>query len=309
MSISAESFKGQNFISMKDYNRDALDFLLEKSDEMIPKAEWGSSILSGKVMASLFFEPSTRTRLSFESSMQKLGGSVTGFAQAGVSSVAKGESLEDTIRTVENYCDIIVIRHPEETSSIRASQVSSVPVINAGSGSWEHPTQALLDLHCIKHAFGVIDGLSIALCGDLLYGRTVHSLIIALTKYDVDVTLVSPPQLRLRDDIKRDVEGKIQYVEVEDLKEVVPNIDVLYVTRIQKERFSDPEVYKRFRDVYLVDKKLVEAGREKLIVMHPLPRVNEIHEDVDGLPNAWYFKQVRHGVYTRMALLSLIVGC
>lgn len=308
MNISSERFKGKDFISMRDYNRDELDFILHIADEMIPAVEEGTQLLAGKILASLFFEPSTRTRLSFESSMQRLGGNVIGFAQASVSSIAKGESLEDTIRTVENYCDVIAIRHPEEDSSIRASKVSKVPVINAGAGSWEHPTQALLDLHCIKHAYGDIDGLNIALCGDLLYGRTVHSLILALTNYDVNLTLVSPPQLRMRSDIAREVRRKIDFDEVEGLKEVVPNLDVLYVTRIQKERFSDPDVYNKLKDVYIVDKELLKQGKERLMVMHPLPRVSEIHEGVDELPNAWYFRQVKHGIYARMALLSLLIG-
>ncbi|RJS87593.1 aspartate carbamoyltransferase [Candidatus Bathyarchaeota archaeon] len=293
---------------MLDFNREEIDFILDKASEMKPLAERGSDLLKGRVMAALFFEPSTRTRLSFEAAMQRLGGGVIGFAQPGVSSIAKGESFEDTIRTVENYADVIVIRHPEEDSAIRAAKVAEVPVINAGSGPWEHPTQALLDLHTIREAKGRIDGLKIALLGDLLYGRTVHSLTFALANYDVKLYLVSPPQLRMRRDVLERVEGRLNYVETSDLKSILPELDVLYVTRVQKERFPRPEDYEAVKDAYRIDRETLRDAREDLIVMHPLPRVTEISTDVDETPHAWYFRQVRHGLYVRMALLALVLG-
>jgi len=306
--VDASSFKGRDVVSMLDFNREEIDFILDKASEMKPLAERGSDLLKGRVMAALFFEPSTRTRLSFEAAMQRLGGGVIGFAQPGVSSIAKGESFEDTIRTVENYADVVVIRHPEEDSSIRAAKVAEVPVINAGSGPWEHPTQALLDLHTIREAKGRIDGLKIALLGDLLYGRTVHSLTFALANYDVKLYLVSPPQLRMRRDVLERVEGRLNYVETRDLKSILPELDVLYVTRVQKERFPRPEEYEAVKDAYRIDRETLRDAREDLIVMHPLPRVTEISTDVDETPHAWYFRQVRHGLYVRMALLALVLG-
>jgi len=306
--VDASSFKGRDVVSMLDFNREEIDFILDKASEMKPLAERGSDLLRGRVMAALFFEPSTRTRLSFEAAMQRLGGGVIGFAQPGVSSIAKGESFEDTIRTVENYADVIVIRHPEEDSAIRAAKVAEVPVINAGSGPWEHPTQALLDLHTIREAKGRIDGLKIALLGDLLYGRTVHSLTFALANYDVKLYLVSPPQLRMRRDVFERVEGRLNYVETSDLKSILPELDVLYVTRVQKERFPRPEDYEAVKDAYRIDRETLRDAREDLIVMHPLPRVTEISTDVDETPHAWYFRQVRHGLYVRMALLALVLG-
>ena len=274
--VDALSFKGRDVVSMLDFNREEIDFILDKASEMKPLAERGSDLLKGRVMAALFFEPSTRTRLSFEAAMQRLGGGVIGFAQPGVSSIAKGESFEDTIRTVENYADVIVIRHPEEDSAIRAAKVAEVPVINAGSGPWEHPTQALLDLHTIREAKGRIDGLKIALLGDLLYGRTVHSLTFALANYDVKLYLISPPQLRMRRDVLERVEGRLNYVETSDLKSILPELDVLYVTRVQKERFPRPEDYEAVKDAYRIDRETLRDAREDLIVMHPLPRVTEI---------------------------------
>jgi len=306
--VNASDFMGESFISMRDYGREELDFLLDKADEMMQLADTGSDLLKGRILATLFFEPSTRTRLSFESSMLRLGGGVTGFAEPKISSVAKGESLEDTVRTVESYCDVIVMRHPEEDSSRRAAEAASIPVINGGAGSWEHPTQAALDLHTIRHAKNTIDGLTIALAGDLLYGRTVHSLMIALSNYDVQLYLVSPPQLKMREDVIQDVGDKVEYTEVEELEPIMPELDVLYATRIQKERFSDPQAYEKLKDAYLIDKELLEKGKQDITLMHPLPRVTEIAEEVDNTPQAWYFKQVKHGIYLRMALLALTLG-
>ena len=306
--VEASSFKGRDVVSMLDFNREEIDFILDKASEMKPLAERGSDLLKGRILATLFFEPSTRTRLSFEAAMHRLGGEVIGFAQPGVSSIAKGESFEDTIRTVENYADVIVVRHPEEDSAVRAAKVAEIPVINAGSGPWEHPTQALLDLHTIREAKGRIDGLNIALVGDLLYGRTVHSLAFALANYDVKLYLVSPPQLKMRRDVLKKVEGRLNYVETDDLKSILPELDVLYVTRVQRERFPRPEDYEAVKDAYRIDREMLRDAREDLIVMHPLPRVTEIATDVDETPHAWYFRQVRHGLYVRMALLALVLG-
>ncbi len=306
--VEASSFKGRDVVSMLDFNREEIDFILDRASEMKPLAERGSDLLRGRILATLFFEPSTRTRLSFEAAMHRLGGGVIGFAQPGVSSIAKGESFEDTIRTVENYADVIVVRHPEEDSAVRAAKVAEIPVINAGSGPWEHPTQALLDLHTIREAKGKIDGLNIALVGDLLYGRTVHSLAFALANYDVKLYLVSPPQLKMRRDVLEKVEGHLNYVETGDLKSILPELDVLYVTRVQKERFPRPEDYEAVKDAYRIDREMLRDAREDLIVMHPLPRVTEIATDVDETPHAWYFRQVRHGLYVRMALLALVLG-
>jgi aspartate carbamoyltransferase catalytic subunit len=306
--INSNYFKGKDFISMRDYGREELGYILEIAEGMKLLEEEKSELLKGKILATLFFEPSTRTRLSFESSMLRLGGGILGFAEPGVSSVAKGESLEDTIRTVESYCDIIAMRHPEEDSSIRAAKVAGIPILNAGSGAWEHPTQAVLDLHAIKTAKGVIDDLTIALVGDLLYGRTVHSLMIALSNYNVKLYLISPPQLKMREDVKRDLKKSVEYIETDDLKGVIPELDVLYATRIQKERFSDPREYERLKDAYLIDRKMIKKGKENLMLMHPLPRVSEISTEVDDMSNAWYFKQVKHGIYVRMAILALALG-
>jgi aspartate carbamoyltransferase catalytic subunit len=291
---------------MRDFSREELDYLLKVSDDMMELEKTGTDLANGKVMGALFFEPSTRTRLSFETAMLRLGGSVTGFADPGISSVKKGETMEDTLKTVQEYVDIIAMRHPDDLSSRQAVKVVEIPLINGGSGSWEHPTQALLDLHTIKHAKGKIDDLTIGLCGDLLYGRTVHSLMIALSKYNnMKLYLISPEKLKMRKDVIEDTKGKIDYEETERLEDVVGDLDVLYMTRIQKERFSSEEEYNRFKGAYVVDRNLMKKAKKDMVLMHPLPRVDEIDKEVDELPNAWYFKQVRHGVYARMAIIAL----
>lgn len=306
--VDASSFKGRHIISMRDFDRDELDFILDKATEMQPLVEEGSDILKGKILATLFFEPSTRTRLSFESAMSRLGGSVIGFAEPGVSSVAKGESLWDTIKVVEQYADVIAMRHPSEDAARLAAEVASIPVINGGSGPWEHPTQALLDLHTILTAKSRIDGLTIALVGDLLYGRTVHSLAVALRNYNVKVYFVSPEELRMRKDVIDDVKGRLNYEETGDLKALLPKLDVLYATRVQKERFNDPADYEKVKDAYLINKAFLNNAKPELAVMHPLPRITEIATDVDDTPHAWYFRQAGHGVYVRMALIALVLG-
>ena len=306
--VDAASFKGRDIISMREFNREEIDLILSTATDMMPLAEKGSDLLKGKILATLFFEPSTRTRLSFESSMHRLGGSVIGFAQPQTSSVAKGETLADTIKTVESYSDVIAMRHPSEDSSIIAAKVASIPVINGGSGPWEHPTQACLDLHTIMTAKGTIDGLTIALVGDLLYGRTTHSLAVALRNYDVKVYFVSPNQLKMRDDVISDVKGKLDYEETSDLNSILPELDILYATRVQKERFKDPADYEKVKDAYLINKAFLEGAKPELRVMHPLPRITEIATDVDDSPHALYFGQVKHGIYTRMALIALVLG-
>lgn len=306
--VNASNFKNRHFISMRDYNRDELDYIFNVSDEMIPLEKKGSNLCNGKILGALFFEPSTRTRLSFESAMLRLGGGVTGFADPSVSSTKKGESMEDTIKTVENYVDIIAMRHPDEWSSRKAAKVAKIPIINGGSGSWEHPTQAVLDMHTIKHAKEEIDGLTIGLCGDLLYGRTTHSLMIGLSNYDVKLKLISPKKLAMREDVIKDTQGKVDYDETEDLIEVLPELDVLYATRIQRERFPSEEEYNLYKDAYIIDNKILTKAKKDICLMHPLPRVNEIAIEVDNHPGAWYFRQVHHGIYVRMAIIALALG-
>ncbi|RJS84077.1 aspartate carbamoyltransferase [Candidatus Bathyarchaeota archaeon] len=301
-------FTNRDIISIRGFTREEIDYILEVSRMMEPLAEKGSDMLRGKVLAELFFEPSTRTMLSFQTAMYKLGGNVIGFAEPGVSSVWKGESLADTVRVVENYSDVIVLRHPLEGAARLAAEYAKVPVINAGSGAEEHPTQALLDLYTILKYKGGIDGLSIILMGDLRYGRTVHSLAYALSLYDVDLHLVSPDLLRMRKEVIEDIKGYIKVTEHRDLMEVLPDADVLYVTRIQKERFPDLGEYEKVKGSYVIDLNVLKKARNDLIVLHPLPRVDEIAVEVDSTSFAKYFEQTRNGVIVRMALLALVLG-
>jgi len=271
-------------------------------------AKKGSNMLHGKILATLFFEPSTRTRLSFEAAMNKLGGTTIGFAEPKVAAIKKGENLADTIRVVENYADVLVLRHPLEGAARLAAEFSDVPVINAGSGAEEHPTQALLDLYTILKEKGTIDGLNITLMGDLRYGRTVHSLAYALSLYDVKLTLVSPELLRMRKEVSDAIKQRINIVECSAVEDVLPETDVLYVTRIQEERFPDPAEYAKVSGTYKIDISTLEGAKEDLIIMHPLPRVDEIAHEVDDTPYARYFQQVWNGIVTRTALLALIFG-
>jgi len=307
--VSKADFKGKHFISMSDYGRAQLDYILDVADEMVELEKQGSQLAKGKVLASLFMEPSTRTRLSFESSMFRLGGSVTTVADPMTSSMKKGETLEDTIRTVMNYVDIIAMRHPDNDAAIRASKVSSVPFINGGSGTWEHPTQTLLDLHCIRTAKGRIDGLTIGMVGDLKNGRTVHSLLKALRNYDVKVYCIAPDPLKMKPEVIEEVKDKIEVTEVSDLPKTMPKLDVVYMTRIQRERFATQEEYDKVKDSHRMDRRMVQRhGKKYVAIMHPPPRVNWISTDVDDLPNAWYFRQMKHGIYTRMAIIALALG-
>jgi aspartate carbamoyltransferase catalytic subunit len=311
---AVRAFRGRSVVSVSDFGKAEILGLLDAARRFDRYEKEGPAwrpvepLLPGRVLGVLFFEPSTRTRLSFESAMLRLGGSVLGFADAGISSLTKGESLGDTIRVVEGYCDAIVLRHPREGAARLAAETAQIPVINGGDGSNQHPTQTLLDLYTIRQAAGRLDGLRVAFMGDLRYGRTVHSLATALLHFDVDLKFVGPENLRLprdlRDGLRR--EGRLS-VEVERLEDA-GDVDVLYVTRIQKERFPDPMDYERVRNAYRVDRASLEPLGPDLKILHPLPRVNEVAPDVDDLPGALYFRQTRNGVCVRMALLHLILG-
>ncbi|MCJ7714658.1 aspartate carbamoyltransferase [Candidatus Bathyarchaeota archaeon] len=301
-------FTGRDIISIEDFSRKEIDYILQVSQKMEPVATKGSDLLKGKILATLFFEPSTRTRLSFEAAMLKLGGSTIGFADADISSVKKGETLSDTIRTIENYAEAIALRHPLEGSARLAAEFSNVPILNAGSGAEEHPTQALMDLYTIKKEKGKIDNLKIALVGDLRYGRTVHSLACALSLYNIELFLISPESLRMRKGLVNSIKNKISIIEDKNLEKILPQIDVLYVTRIQKERFPDPAEYSKVKGVYKIGINTIKAGKENLILLHPLPRLDEISAEIDKTPHAKYFQQVRNGIVVRMALLSLVLG-
>ena len=303
------NFAGRDIISIKDFNREEIDYILKVASKMEPIAKTGSEMLKGKILATLFFEPSTRTRLSFESAMHRLGGATIGFAEAEIASVKKGENLADTIRTVENYADVIALRHPLEGAARLAAEFAEVPIINAGSGAEEHPTQALLDLYTIMKEKNRIDGLNIALMGDLRYGRTVHSLAYALSMYDVKLYLISPDILRMRKEVLKTLkEKKVEVVEKSRIEDVIGELDVLYVTRIQKERFPDPAEYAKVRGSYRIDLETLKDAKEDLVILHPLPRVDEIAPEVDSTPHARYFRQVWNGIIVRMALLALILG-
>ena len=271
-------------------------------------AKKGSDMLHGKILATLFFEPSTRTRLSFEAAMNKLGGTTIGFAEPRATAIKKGENLADTIRVVENYADVLVLRHPLEGAARLAAEFSDVPIINAGSGAEEHPTQALLDLYTILKEKGQIDGLNITLMGDLRYGRTVHSLAYALSLYKVNLFLVSPELLRMRREVSDAIKKRIKIVERTAVGDVLPETDVLYVTRIQEERFPDPSEYVKVRGTYKIGVDTLNDAKEDMIIMHPLPRVDEIDHEVDNTRHARYFQQVWNGIVTRTALLALILG-
>jgi aspartate carbamoyltransferase catalytic subunit len=301
-------FRCRDIISLKDFSREEIDHILKVAQTMEPVAKEGSDLLQGKILATLFFEPSTRTRLSFESAMQRLGGSTIGFAEAEITSVKKGESLADTMRVVESYADVIVVRHPLEGAARLAAEFANVPVISGGSGAEEHPTQALLDLYTILKNKGGIDELSIALVGDLRYGRTVHSLAYALSLFNVKLFFVSPEMLRMRREVLETIKGKIRVVERTGLEDVIGDIDVLYVTRIQKERFPEVAEYAKVRGSYRVNLELLEKARKDMIILHPLPRVDEIAAEVDATVHARYFGQVWNGVVMRMGLLGLVLG-
>ena len=302
------SFKGRDIISIRDLTKKEIEHILKVATTMEPLTKTGSNTLEGKILACLFLEPSTRTRLSFESAMNRLGGRCIGISEPRTSSIEKGESLEDTIRVVENYADAIVLRHPSEDAIRLAAECASIPVINGGSGAEEHPTQTLLDLYTMKREMGKIDGLDIALLGDLKYGRTAHSLAYALALYNVNLHLVSPTSLIMPRQIVEDISKKIRVTETHNIEETIPKVDVLYATRIQKERFSNPKDYESVKGAYKITLQTISNAKKNMIIMHPLPRIDEIAPEVDHSLHARYFKQVWYGVITRMALLSLILG-
>jgi len=290
-------------ISAKQFSREDIDYILKKGKEMINIKN--SNLLQGKILATLFFEPSTRTRLSFESAMYRLGGNVIGFHSSDVSSIKKGETIADTIRTVENYSDCIVMRHSLEGAATLAAKFAKIPIINAGSGSGEHPTQALLDLLTISEEIGPLDGLNIGLMGDLKYGRTVHSLSILLSNYNVNVYFISPVQLRMRNRDKDFLQQRqINYKEIIDYRKILSILDVLYMTRIQKERFVDSEEYEKIKNYYHFMKEDLKETKDNFRLLHPLPRITEISPDVDNSEKAIYFKQTSYGIPMRKALLA-----
>ncbi|MDR2912926.1 MAG: aspartate carbamoyltransferase [Alistipes sp.] len=266
-------------------------------------------LLQGKVIATLFFEPSTRTRLSFESAINRLGARVIGFSDASNTSVAKGETLHDTISVISNYCDMIVMRHSLEGAARYASEVASVPVVNAGDGANQHPSQTLLDLYSIQKTQGRLDGLKVMMVGDLKYGRTVHSLLEALSHFDTEFVFVSPPELRMPAEYRNLLDRKgLRYTESSELADNIADIDILYMTRIQKERFNDPMEYERVKNTYVLRASMLAGARGSMKILHPLPRVGEIATDVDDSPHAYYFKQVENGVYARMAIICYLLN-
>jgi len=305
------SFKGTDIVSIRDLEKDQILEILDLAERMIPyaKGDVFTKVLEGRLLANLFFEPSTRTRLSFESAMQRLGGKVLDIGHISTTSIVKGETLADTVRMFEYYADVIVLRHPHEGASRLAAHFSSRPVINAGDGAGQHPTQTLLDLFTIRRDKHGFDGLRAAIIGDLKYGRTVHSLAEALAMFGVELTFVAPEQLQMPKETinevrNRGIEPEISY----DLAEVIPRVDVLYVTRIQKERFPDPEEYIKVAGSYRVDNALLREAKKDMIIMHPLPRVDEIAPEVDYTPHAKYFDQAFNGLPIRMAILLLLLG-
>jgi aspartate carbamoyltransferase len=304
-------FRGRDILHGAQFTREELEHLMSVAADMEARLQETRALdlMNGYLMATLFFEPSTRTRLSFETAMHRLGGAVVGFASAGTSSAAKGESLADTIRTVDQYVDLIVMRHPMLGSATEAAQVATAPVINGGDGAGQHPTQALLDLYTIQSERGMVDGNTIVLCGDLKFGRTVHAGVELFKHYDCRLVFVAPEQLRMPPEITARLrEQGVKVEETADLEAALSKADVLYLTRIQKERFADPSDYERLKDSYILDREMVERIQPDVTIMHPLPRVNEIATDVDALPNAAYFRQTGNGVYIRMALIALVMG-
>ena len=296
----------KNLIDIKELTVKEIEELIKVAKDIMQTSEKYSEKCKHKKLATLFFEPSTRTRLSFESAMMELGGNVIGFSEASSSSTAKGESVSDTIRTVGCYCDIIAMRHPKEGAPLVATMKSTVPIINAGDGGHNHPTQTLTDLLTISCEKGRLENLTIGLCGDLKFGRTIHSLITAMVRYPkIKFVLISPDELKIPEYIKEEIleKNNIEYVETNDIEEYMDKLDILYMTRVQKERFFNEEDYIRLKDYYILNKSKLEKAKKDLCIMHPLPRVNEIATEVDDDPRACYFKQVRYGKYIRMALI------
>jgi len=301
------TLKGRNLISITDFSKEEYIEVLDIAEgfEQNPKQR----ILSDKVVATLFFEPSTRTRLSFESAANQLGARIIGFSDPGGTSVQKGESLHDTIVMVSSYADLIVMRNPKEGSSRYASEVSTVPVINAGDGANQHPTQCMLDLYSIRKTQGTLDNLNIALVGDLKYGRTVNSLVQAMCNFNATFHLVSPTELKLPSSVKMSIkDAGLKYYQYTDIRSIIPLADIIYMTRVQRERFPDPLEYERVKDSCILSADMLEGCKPNMRILHPLPRVNEITTDVDKTPYAYYFRQAQNGVYVRQALMAAILG-
>ncbi len=299
--------KDKNLVSITDFTKEQYLRILDIAADF--EKNPNQKLLNNHVVASLFFEPSTRTRLSFETAANRLGARVVGFSDSGSTSVKKGETLKDTIKMVSSYADIIVMRHPREGAARWASEVSSVPVINAGDGANQHPTQCLLDMYTIMQTQGTLDNLNIAFVGDLKYGRTVHSLVQAMCNFNATFHLVSPEQLKLPSSSKMHIKNtNLEYHQYTELADIMPVADIIYMTRIQQERFSDPLDYEKVKNSYVLKKAMLEGCKPNMKILHPLPRINEISEDVDETPQAFYFKQAENGVYVRQALLAAIAG-
>ena len=305
------SFTGRDILSTEDLSREDIFQILKVTGRMerLVKTKRVATLLADRLVAVIFLEPSTRTRLSFETAIQRLGARPVTVADPKSSSAAKGESLTDTARTIEGYVDCIVIRQPETGGARRVADAVSIPVINGGDGSGQHPTQALLDLYTIQKEKGNLEGLTVAMVGDLKYGRTVHSLSYALAPFSPKYVYCSPAELQMPEAVTRDVRARgISVEETADIRAALAHADIVYMTRVQRERFEDPAQYERLKGSYILDRKLVEGGKPGLTVMHPLPRVDEIAGDVDALPGAAYFRQAHNGVYLRMALLAMVMG-
>lgn len=304
-------FKGMDVVSIRDFSREQIEHVLKVADKMVPiaKGEERSVLLEGYVLGSLFYEPSTRTRLSFDCAMTRLGGRTLGFDEPKGSSVAKGETLADTIRMVDAYCDVVVLRHPQEGAARLAAHFAGKPVINAGDGAGQHPTQTMLDLFTIRKEKKSLDGINVVLVGDLKYGRTVHSLSEALAMFGAKLTFVAPPSLQIPKEHLKQVESMGEKPKISSsLQDVIGDADVLYVTRIQKERFPDPAEYQKVAGTYRIDLEMLKAVKKDMMIMHPLPRVGEIAPEVDQTSHAKYFDQAFNGVPVRMALLGLVLG-
>jgi aspartate carbamoyltransferase catalytic subunit len=299
--------KNRSLVSIDDLTTEEILKILDNASEFEKNPV--QKLLEGKVIATLFFEPSTRTRLSFESAINRLGGKIVGFSDAGVSSVSKGETLHDTIKMVSNYSDLIVMRHPIEGSARYASEISSVPVINAGDGANQHPTQTLLDLYSIRKTQGTLENLNIFMVGDLKYGRTVHSLMMAMSRWNTTFNFISPEELKMPEEFKLYLENLgLKYYEHLDFTDIISRADIIYMTRVQKERFSDPIEYEKVKNVYVLKNSMLSNTKPNMRILHPLPRVNEINTDVDTNPKAYYFEQALNGVYTRQAILCSLLG-
>jgi aspartate carbamoyltransferase catalytic subunit len=298
----------QNLISITDFSKEEYMRIMVLAADF--EANPDQRLLDGKVVATLFFEPSTRTRLSFETAINRLGGEIIGFTDSSSSSVTKGESLHDTIKMVSNYADLIVMRHPLEGSARYASEVSDVPVINAGDGANQHPTQTLLDMYSIVKTQETLDNINLFMVGDLKYGRTVHSLLMAMSHFDNPIfNFIAPPELAMPNEYKMYLQSKgLRYFEHTEFTDIISEADIIYMTRVQKERFPDPVDYEKVKNVYILRNKMLKHTKDNLRILHPLPRVNEIHTDVDSNPKAYYFEQARNGVYTRMAIIAHLLN-